>query len=324
MLSAGAFANGGDFDMERWYGMLNGIKTTAQEMNISDKTINDTLKMPMFIPDVIKSDRNQSEFTLTLTEYLNKTVNADRIKNGKKMRATYPTLLSHVDKKYGVPRNVILAFWGMESNYGVVKSKYKLTDSFFTLIYEGRREKFFKQQLLALMKSADKNKQNINNIYGSWAGAMGHFQFIPTTLEQYGADGNNDSKIDIINDISDAMFSAGNYLSQLGWMRNEPIVMPVLLPYNFDKSLLDGKTKRNLAEWKTLGVLNLNGTPLNVNVNENILTGLVVDFAVFDFDTTEPLYVKAYLTYPNFYRIKKWNNSNWYAIAISELANHFK
>lgn len=325
------WAERGAFDSARWYGMLDAVRTRATSENISQDTINDTLKYPSFIPSIVRSDTNQSEFKLTLDGYLARTVNQTRIADGQKMRRRYPTLLSRVEDKYGIQPHIMLAFWGMESNYGTVKSRHKLTDAFFTLMYDGRRETFFTNQLIALMKIADKNKLDINSISGSWAGAMGHFQFIPTTLAQYGADGNGDGRVDIINNISDAMFSAGNYLNKLGWNKNERIVRRVVLPADFDVSLLDGKTKLTLPQWSSLGVMNLDGTPIPQN---DMMAGLVADIAAIesaradavatantDTDIAPMPVITAYLTYPNFYRIKKWNNSNWYAIAIATLAD---
>ncbi|MDL2296003.1 lytic murein transglycosylase [Lachnospiraceae bacterium OttesenSCG-928-E19] len=307
-------ADTGEFDMDRWNGMLHDIQNRAVEMNISNHTINSVIQPSAFIPSIVQSDKNQAEFKLTLDQYLARMINQKRIDDGVKMKKTYPTLLSRVDKKYGVPPHVILAFWGLESNYGSFKSKYKLSDAFLTLIYDGRRETFFTNQLFALMRIADKNNLDVGDIHGSWAGAMGHFQFIPTTLEQYGADGNGDGKIDIINSVGDGMFSAGNYLSKLGWDKNQKIIRVVKLPADFDQSLLDGKTKKKLEEWAALGVTNPNGTRLP---RADMVAGLVADTGVETVTT-------AYLTYPNFYRIKKWNNSNWYAIAVALLANELK
>lgn len=327
----------GEFDMARWDEILDSVRTRAAAQNISDATIKATLKSPAFIPSIVKSDKNQSEFKLTLDQYLNRTVSKTRIANGKKMRAKYPTMLSKVEAKYGLPPHVILAFWGMESNYGEYKAAHRLKDAFLTLMYDGRRETFFGNQLLSLMKTADDNHLDINNIYGSWAGAMGHFQFIPTTLASYGVDGNGDGVVDIIGSVGDAMFSAGNYLNKLGWNPNERIIRRVVIPANFDLSLLDGKTKKNLSEWAALGVTNPDGSPIPV---ADMSAGLVADVAaleqkiasatmtVTEFDPDSDIaprpVIVAYLTYPNFYRIKKWNNSNWYAIAIGLLSDELK
>jgi membrane-bound lytic murein transglycosylase B len=323
-----AFADSGEFDMSRWTSIMDDIRARAAAQNISESTINDTLRSPAFIPSIVKSDKNQSEFKLTLDEYLGRTVSSKRITRGHQMKAKYPTLLSRVESEYGLPPHVILAFWGMESNYGETKARHRLIDAFFTLIYDGRREKFFGDQLLALMKIADKNSLDINKIRGSWAGAMGHFQFIPTTLASYGVDGNGDGRVDIIDSIGDAMASAGNYLNKLGWNKNERIVRRVSLPADFDTSLLDGKTKKTLNDWARMGVLNPDGSPIP---NGEMVAGLVADTANLpdpvedsDADIAPRPVITAYLTYPNFYRIKKWNNSNWYAIAIAELADKLK
>lgn len=332
-----AYAERGAFDVERWYGMIDSVKEKAVSQGISQDTINQTVRSVGFIPSIIKSDKNQSEFKLTMQQYLDRTVSKSRIDQGLVMRKKYPTMLSRVEAKYGLPPHVILAFWGLESNYGAVKSKHKLTDAFFTLMYDGRRETFFTNQLLALMKIADKNKLDINDIRGSWAGAMGHFQFIPTTLSQYGIDGNGDGRVDIINSVGDAMFSAGNYLNKLGWNPNEKIVRRVILPADFDLSMLDGKTKLTLPQWAALGVTNPDETPIPSN---QMTAGLVADTAYVqslrdaartaaenvnaDTDVAPMPVIEAYLTYPNFYRIKKWNNSNWYAIAIANLADQLK
>lgn len=343
-----ANAERGVFDVERWYDILDNVRTRAAAANISNDTIDATLKYTAFIPSIVKSDRNQAEFKLTLDDYLARTVNSRRIENGRKMRVTYPTMLSRVEQKYGVQPHVILAFWGLESNYGSYRAAHKLTDAFLTLMYEGRRETFFGNQLLALMKIADNNGLDINDIHGSWAGAMGHFQFIPTTLQQYGADGNGDGKIDIIHSVGDAMFSAGNYLHQLGWNPNEKIVRRVMLPADFDISLLDGKTKKSLYDWAVMGVTNPDGTPIPIT---DMTAGLVADINAIqqqraaaiaaaaaatsnaygphdpnaiDTDIAPQPAIYAYLTYPNFYRIKKWNSSNWYAIAIATLADELK
>ena len=329
----------GVFDMARWDAILDDVRTRAVAANISEDTIRATLKSPAFIPSIVHSDKNQSEFKLTLDGYLARTVNSRRIENGHKMRATYPTMLNRVYEKYGVQPHVILAFWGLESNYGTYHAAHRLKDAFFTLMYEGRRQTFFGNQLLALMKIADDNGLDINDIYGSWAGAMGHFQFIPTTLAQYGADGNGDGKIDIIHSVGDAMFSAGNYLSRLGWNPNERIVRRVALPADFDIALLDGKTKKPLTEWAAMGVLNDDGSPIPI---ADMTAGLVADIKLIqetrataqntpttdpnaiDTDVAPQPVIYAYLTYPNFYRIKKWNSSNWYAIAIATLADELK
>lgn len=331
-------ADRGCFDIERWDAILTNVRQMAFDAGVSQKTINAVTKSPAFIPGIVKSDTNQAEFKLTLDQYLARTVSESRITNGRKKAAEYPTMLGRVEHKYGVPRHVILAFWGLESNYGVVRARHRLTDAFLTLIYDGRRETFFTKQLISLMKTASRNNLDITDIYGSWAGAMGHFQFIPTTLEQYGVDGNGDGKIDIIHSVGDAMHSAGNYLHKLGWDDSQRIVRRVELPADFDRNLLTGKEKKPLSEWASLGVRLPGGGAIPL---ADMTAGLVADLnqpailaadvaaattdsAPSDTDIAPRPVIVAYLTYPNFYRIKKWNSSNWYAIAVAELADRLK
>lgn len=334
-----AHADRGAFDMERWDEIMANVRSRAAAQNISDATIKATLRNPAFIPSIVRSDKNQSEFKLTLDQYLARTVSAARIAGGKKMRAKYPTMLSRVENRFGVPPHVILAFWGLESNYGEHKAAHNLRDAFLTLMYDGRRETFFGNQLLALMKIADDNGLDITQIRGSWAGAMGHFQFIPTTLAAYGVDGNGDGHIDIIGSVGDAIFSAGNYLNKLGWNQNERIVRAVIVPADFDASLLKGDVKKDLSQWAAMGVILPDGGALPQSA---MVAGLVADAAEIeaantpiesdvapvesdmDTDVAPRPVIHAYLTYPNFYRIKKWNNSNWYAIAIATLADELK
>ncbi|MDR1071156.1 MAG: lytic murein transglycosylase [Rickettsiales bacterium] len=297
----------GEFDIDRWYTILHRVQGAAIERKIGAKTINAAIQESGFIPEIVQRDKNQAEFTRTLKQYLDNSVGEPRIGNGKKAANSYRTLLARAERTYGVPKNVMLAFWGMESDYGAFKSQYKVSDAFLTLIYDGRRGEFFEQQLLALMKIADKNKLNIANVRGSWAGAIGHFQFIPTTLAQYGRDGNGDGKIDVVNSVADAMASAGNYLKKMGWDKNGRIVRQVRLPANFNMGLCDGHTKKTLGKWRALGVA---GVP-----QANKTAGLICDVSI---------YPRAYLAYDNFYRVKKWNNSNHYAVAVALIADALK
>ncbi len=307
-------AESGDFDTNRWYEILHQVQNESVKNGISNQIINDVVQPSVFIPSIVRSDKNQAEFKLSLNEYLDRTVNSTRIAQGKKIKKSYPTLLGRVDNKYGVPPHIIMAFWGLESNYGSYKARHKLSDAFLTLMYDGRRETFFTKQLYALMEIANENNLDISKMRGSWAGAMGHFQFIPTTLQQYGVDGNGDNKIDIIDSVGDAMFSAGNYLSKLGWDKNEKVLREVKLPANIDTDLMDAKTKKNLSEWSDLGITNLDGSPLP---NADMIAGLVADDK--NIATT-----RAFLVYPNFYRIKRWNNSNWYGISVGLLSDKLK
>ena len=321
LCSLAAVADTGAFDMDRWGSVLENVRERAAAEKISVDTVDAVVKNAVLIPDVLYRDKNQSEFKLTMNEYLRRTVSETRIREGRATRKKYPTLLRRTHEKYGIPPHVMLAFWGLESNYGKFKAQYRISDAYLTLIYDGRREKFFGEQLVALMKIADRGHVPIDGLRGSWAGAMGHFQFIPTTLVQYAVDGNNDGRIDIINSESDAMFSAGNFLNKLGWETNGRIVRAVTVPAHFDTSLCDAKTKKTHAEWALSGVIATDGGGLPGGA---ALVGIVCESMAESMELDEYGRRAAYLTYDNFYRIKKWNNSNLYAVAIALLAEWLK
>jgi len=313
MLLLASAARAADKDVNRWHATLQQIQDRAVAENISHHVIDQVIQEATFMPGVIRSDRNQSEFRLTLNQYITRMVNADRVRMGRAAKKQHADLLRRVEARYGVQPHVILAFWGLESNYGTFKATHRMSDAFLTLIYDGRRQTFFTNQLFALMKHADKNNLSISYLRGSWAGAMGHFQFIPTTLAAYGVDGDGDGVVDVIGSLPDAMYSAGNFLRRLRWNKNERILRTVRLPAGFNMSLCDARTRKNLSRWQAMGVRNPDGSALP---RADMSAGMVCDAR----DKNRV----GYLVYENFYRIKRWNNSNAYAIAVGLLAERLR
>lgn len=311
-----------DFNEKHWNMTLHKVQNRALSEKISPQVINDVIQNAEYLPDVVQKDRNQPEFKMTMQQYLDKVVSEDRIKKGREAMVKYDSILRIAEARYGVPKHYIVAFWGMESNYGNYKSAYLLGNSFLTLIDDGRREEFFTKQLIALMKQADKSDLNMKEIGGSWAGGMGHFQFIPTTLELYGVDGDSDGKIDVINNFSDAVMSAGNYLNKLGWDKNEKVLREVILPEKMDRSICDGKTERTLRSWQNSGVRNIVGGYLPLD-SLDMVAGCVSSLTVNPKEA-DVVDERAFLVYKNFYRIKRWNNSTLYAIAIGLLADKIR
>lgn len=308
-----AIAETGRFDFDRWNTILNQIQNRAIAEKIDDQVINDTIQDAAFVPKIVWRDQNQPHFKMPMRAYTETRVSEKKIKDGRYKAKQYKTLLRRTEKKYGVPSEVLLAFWGMESNYGYFKGNHKISDSFLTLIYEGRRQQFFTEQLIDLMKIASKNKLKMDEVQGAYDGGMGHFQFMPSTLAQYGADGNKDGKIDVIHSIGDSMASAGNYLHRLGWNPNEKIILKVILPDNFDLGLCDGKTKKPLYQWSEMGIIDV--------PNTETVAGLLCDTSeISEQENIQPKPRMAYLTYPNFYLIRRWNNSNSYAMAVALLS----
>ncbi|MES2501256.1 MAG: lytic murein transglycosylase, partial [Pseudomonadota bacterium] len=216
-ISTVAFADGSNY-FDLW---LSALKTEAREAQISAQTIDDTFKTAQYLPRVIVLDRGQPEFISPFLSYVEKRVSPERIAQGRAELLEQQALLSQVEAKYGVPKQVLVAFWGLETNYGGNKGNFGLPSALMTLAYEGRRAAFFRSQLFDTMRIVDAGHNTVSGMRGSWAGASGHMQFMPSTLLKYGVDADMDGRINIWTSLPDAFSSAANYLSKVGWRKDE-------------------------------------------------------------------------------------------------------
>jgi membrane-bound lytic murein transglycosylase B len=231
-----------------------GLEAEAAAAGISPQTIQATLNHVELLPNVIKLDRAQPEFISTFLDYYAKRINEARIARGKELMFAYEPLLHDLEQQYGVPPAILIAFWGMETNYGGHKGNIDTFSTLATLALDGRRASFFRSQLLDAMRLADDGHFAVGSLRGSWAGAFGHMQFMPSTMLVYAMDGDGDGRIDLMNSIEDALTSAANYLSQAGWQRNEPAMLEVQLPPDFSWQDASLKIKRTVKQWRRLGV----------------------------------------------------------------------
>ena len=285
------------------------IYPKARRAGITDDTLRllDNLKLN---EELIIKDRKQSEFVLTFWEYYSRVLTDERIRKGQEMLKKYQPLLEKVTAETGVPGRYLVAFWGAETNYGGFTGNTPILQALATLAYEGRRERFFTQELLAALKILQDNHFPPEKMKGSWAGAMGQVQFMPSNYLNHGRDGDGDGRVDLWDSMHDAFLSAAHFLKHLGWQPKQNWGREVILPDNFDYTLADGRTKRTLAEWARLGVKKTYNRPLPTNS-----------------DMKAALYVPqgkegpAFLLYPNFYVIKKWNHSYFYATSVGRLAD---
>jgi membrane-bound lytic murein transglycosylase B len=259
---------------------------------------------------VLELDGRQPEFTSTFFEYFNRAVSDQRIESGIKNLKKHRQLLKEVTQKYGVPERILVAFWGLETNYGSYTGNTPIIESLATLSYDPRRRTFFTKQLINALKIIDLGHVSPQQMKGSWAGAMGQCQFMPSNYLKYAVDGDGDGKINLWDSLPDAFHSAGNFLSQLGWKRAESWGREVHLPNDFDYALADGKTVRSLKEWQTLGLQQANDRPLATDIEMPAKLLLASDFRG-----------PAFLVYDNFKVIKRWNNSDKYAIGVGRLAD---
>ena len=303
-LSTSVFANSISFD-----DFLNQVRKTAIEQGVSKSTIDQAFS-GLTAPDqsIITQDSAQAEFSQNFWRYFNKRVSKTRINNGNDTLKQNATLLNKVSQKYGVPSYVIVAFLGLESNYGNYMGNERLIQSLATLAYDPRRSKFFTRELIAALKLMD-NKTIPIDATGSWAGAMGAVQFMPTNVLAYGVDANKDGKVNLWNDKEDIYASAANFLSELGWKKGEKWGREALIPKNFDYRLTGLKNEKTVNEWSALGVLRGNGAALP---RSNFKASLIV-----------PMGHKgpAFLVYRNFDVIMGWNRSILYALSVAHLSD---
>lgn len=233
---------------------LQGLKQDAQEEGVSNKTATAVIEHIDYIPGVIKLDKAQPEFISTFFDYYYRRVDALKIERGRELLRKNEILLNRLEAQYGVPKEILIAFWGMETNYGKFQGDIDTLSSLATLAYDGRRASFFRSQLLDAMRVIDAGEADIDELRGSWAGAFGHMQFMPTTLITYAVDGDNDKHIDIINSEDDALASAANYLSQAGWRKDEPAMLEVQLPEGFNWQDAQLIVRKPVEDWVKLGV----------------------------------------------------------------------
>jgi membrane-bound lytic murein transglycosylase B len=294
-------------ELEDW---LRKFKQEAKAADISAKTIKEMFKNTKYLPSVIVLDRGQPEFITPFLRYVKKRVTASKIEHGREVLQEHSILLNKIENQYGVPKEVLVSFWGLETGYGENKGGFGLPSSLMTLAYEGRRADFFRHQLLDAMRIVDAGHNNVAGMRGSWAGAMGHMQFMPSTLLKHGVDADGDGRINIWNSLPDAFSSAANYLAKTGWRKTEPVMLQVKLPELFDYSLAQLNSRKSTADWMKLGVLDIENKALPDLDNAAILL-------------PQGWQGPAFMVFSNFDVIMDWNRSVKYAISVAHLANQF-
>ena len=278
--------------------LASGIRPATYDAAMAGVTPNDR---------VIALDRRQPEFSRPIWEYLDSAVSQTRISNGRARGAEQAALLDGIERRFGVDKTVVLAIWGLESAYGGNLGDFSVVRSLATLAHDGRRSAFGEDQLLAALRILEAGDTTAAGLKGSWAGAMGHTQFIPTTFLEHAVDYTGDGRRDVWSrDPSDALASAANYLAASGWTLGAPAVVEVSLPASFDYLLADGR-RQTASEWTALGVTARTGGALTPSDGVEILLPA---------GARGP----AFAAYPNFRVIKRYNNATSYALAVAHLA----
>ena len=295
-----------EFDV--WRGAL---RTEALANGISAALFDEAFQNVSPIARVIELDRNQPEFTLTLSTYMQKVVSGTRTKKARIRLEEHKDILAEVSAKYGVQPRFIVALWGIETNFGQHTGGFSVIAALATLAHDGRRSAYFRKELLNALTILQEGHIKPADMKGSWAGAMGQSQFMPSSFLSYATDWDGDGRRDIWTTQNDVFASIANYLSSVGWRNDLTWGREVKVPVGLNvASLSQAKTKKTMDEWRALGVTSADGSPLP---KRNLTSRLVVP-AKSD--------GRAFLAYKNYDNILKWNRSNYFAIAVGTLADN--
>jgi membrane-bound lytic murein transglycosylase B len=288
---------------------LQGVRQEALARHVSPATLDAALADLAPIPKVIELDRKQPETTMGFAEYLTRVLPERRVQTGRRLLEEHADLLAALQQRYGVQPRFIVALWGMETDFGRVTGGYPVIGALATLAHDGRRSAFFRQELLEALQILDEGHIGLREMTGSWAGAMGQVQFMPSSFRRFATDGDGDGRRDIWASTSDALASAANYLAGSGWRAEQGWGMEVRLPEGFDPALAGAERIRALAEWRALGLKAGDGTEL--------APGDLAAAVVQPGGPTGP----AYLVYDNYRTLLKWNRSDYFAAAVGLLSD---
>ncbi len=303
---------------EKFNEWLIEFKGRAINQGVSKDTVDNALKNAKFLERIVALDRKQPEFFEKTYEYLDKRVNEARIQAAKKLLSENSVLLQKVNAKFKVNNEILVALWGIETNFGVNKGKVDIISALSTLSFDNRRSEYFEKELIILLKLIDKKIVKYESLYGSWAGAIGNFQFMPSTIQNYALNFDENSDIDLINSFQDSLASAANYLKTIGWNEKDIWGFEIQTDKEFDKNLISPdsrnfKNKITIAQLKLLGFKNKNGS-------EILITDKKEGWLIRPDGEDGPIYI----VFDNFLRLLEWNRSLRFAITVGTLSDKIK
>ena len=297
------------------------FKKKAINEGISKSTVNNLIDKTKFLPDVIKYDRYQPEFYEDTKTYISKRTSSKKVKLGKIILNKENNIINKVSSEYKVDKNLLLALMGIETNFGNYLGKMDIVSSLATLSYDQRRSEFFTKELITLLKLVDAKIINPSTLFGSWAGAFGNFQFMPSTIKNHAIDYNKDGSIDLKN-IEDSFASAANYLSNLGWNDNTPCFYRINLNENIPYKYLNTSAKKIKHERKVKYLKTYIKNSSFLDKYDNLTAAIVTPDAeiVENANKLKP----AYIIFNNYKLILKWNRSLRFSLAVCTLKNNFE
>ena len=303
---------------EKFNEWLVGFKGRAIAQGVSKETADNALKNAKFLERIVALDRKQPEFFEKTYEYLDKRVDEKRIQAAKNLLNENSALLEKVNTKFKVDKEILVALWGIETNFGVNKGKVDIISALSTLSFDTRRPEYFEKELIILLKLIDNKTIKYESLYGSWAGAIGNFQFMPSTIQKYGINFDEVADIDLINSFQDSLASAANYLKTIGWNEKDKWGFEIKIEKTFDNNLINTdsrnlKNKISVAQLKSLGFKNKNGTEISS-------TGKKEGWLIRPDGDDGPIYI----VFDNFLRLLEWNRSLRFAITVGTLSDKIK
>ena len=303
---------------EKFNEWLVGFKGRAIAQGVSKETVDTALKNAKFLERIVALDRKQPEFFEKTYEYLEKRVDDKRIQSAKNLLKENSALLEKVNTKFKVDKEILVALWGIETNFGVNKGKVDIISALSTLSFDNRRSEYFEKELIILLKLIDNKTIKYESLYGSWAGAIGNFQFMPSTIQKYGINFDEVPDIDLINSFQDSLASAANYLKTIGWNEKDKWGFEVSIDKNFDKNLINSDS-RNLQNKISISQLKLLGFK-NINGSEILYTDKKEGWLIRPDGEDGPIYI----IFDNFLRLLEWNRSLRFAITVGTLSDKIK
>ena len=309
------YANDKTFD--QW---LLSFKTMALKKGISENTFDDTMKDVKFLPKVIEYDRYQPEFYEDTNTYISKRSSKEKLDKGINFYNNNKSLINKIDNKFEIEKELLLSLMGIETNFGTYVGKMDILSSLATLSYDKRRSKFFTKELITILKLIDKGAIDHKILYGSWAGAFGYFQFMPSTIERYAIDYNKNNLIELKNN-QDSFASAANYLKKMGWKKNKPCFIKIDLNSNIPNKYLNTSAQQ-IKNRKKVKFFKKYIKNYNYDVNENLNSAIITPDAeiVDNADKLNP----AYIIFKNYELILKWNRSLRFGLAVCTLKEKFR
>jgi len=307
-----------DTSFEDWF--LN-FKIYALKNNISEKTFDETMSKVIFIPKVIKYDRFQPEFYEDTKTYVTKRSSKQKVKKGVEIYTVNKNFINSIEEKFLIEKDLLLALMGIETNFGTYVGKMDILSSLATLSYDKRRSAFFTKELITILQLVETGVIDHKILYGSWAGAFGYFQFMPSTIKEYAIDYDENNLIEL-KSTKDSFASAANYLSQIGWKKNQPCFIEITLKANTPTNLLNTSAKK-IHNKKKFGYLSkyISGNK-DYNIDSNLIGAIITPDKdiVIDSNNLKP----AFIIFENYEKILQWNRSLRFGLAVCTLKDKFK